>query len=103
MYKLEFLPSAKKDIEEIAYYITTTLCNPTAAVSLVENILNAAENLVDMPYSCPLYYPLKPLKKEYRKLLVKNYMLFFYVDESNKTVTVAKVIYARRSINDYLN
>ena len=32
-------------------------------------------------------------------MIVKNYLIFYWVDEENKTVTVARVIYSRR---DYL-
>ena len=36
MYKLEFLPIAKKDIDDIVYYITNNLKNRTAAINLFQ-------------------------------------------------------------------
>ncbi|MCL2618217.1 MAG: type II toxin-antitoxin system RelE/ParE family toxin [Defluviitaleaceae bacterium] len=34
---------------------------------------------------------------EYRKLPVKSYAMFYRVDEREKLVTIARVIYARRN------
>ena len=34
MYKIEFLPIAKKDIDDIIYYISNNLKNRTAAINL---------------------------------------------------------------------
>ena len=77
MYKIEYLPSALDDLKEIIGYIAHTLQNQ-----------KAAENLL--------------LIHEYRKLLVKNYFIFYWVDEKEKTITIARVIYARRNIGNLL-
>lgn len=60
-------------------------------------MVKAAEGLVDMPYKHGVYFPLRPLKHEYRKLLVDNYVMFYYVDESKKLITIARVICKKRS------
>lgn len=41
--------------------------------------------------------PLRPLKHEYRKPLVENYMMLYWVSETEKRVTIARVVYARRN------
>lgn len=102
MYKVEFLPVAKQDLREIALYISNDLCNPTAAVNLVEEIVEATEKLSDFPYSHPMYYPLRPLKKEYRKILIKNYMVFYSVDEQQKNVAISRIIYAKRNLSSQI-
>ena len=96
MYKLEFLPIALNDMVEIVGYIGNTLKNPIAADNLSNEFVNAAERVSEFPYSNPVYIPLRPLNHEYRKLLVKNYIMFYWVDEENKVVTVARVIYGKR-------
>ena len=40
MYKLEFLPIAKKDIDDIIYYISNNLKNNAAAINLSKCLLN---------------------------------------------------------------
>lgn len=95
MYNLEYLPIARQDLIEIVTYISQDLQNPAAANRLAEEIVQAAEKLQLFPYAWPVYLPIRPLQWEYRKLLVQNFLLFYRVDEENKLVTVARVLYAR--------
>ena len=99
MYKIAYLPLALHDLLSIVKYIKEKLHNPQAAEDLAEEIVAKIENLKDFPYANRVYLPLKELKQEYRRMVVKNYLIFYWVDEENKTVTVARVIYSRR---DYL-
>ncbi|HIV03286.1 MAG TPA: type II toxin-antitoxin system RelE/ParE family toxin [Candidatus Aphodoplasma excrementigallinarum] len=96
MYKVEFLPIAAKDMHEIVRYISKDLCNPMAAARLAKQFITAADTLGDYPYASAVYTPIRPLEKEYRKLVVKNYMMFYWADEAQKCVTVASVLYAKR-------
>ena len=59
-------------------------------------MIETAERLTEFPYINAVHQTLKPLKHEYRKQIVKNYILFHWVEEERKLVTVARVIYARR-------
>lgn len=102
MYKLEYLPVAMQDMAGIARYISRELHNPAAAEKLAADLLKAGEGIAKFPYANPAYIPLRPLKREYRKLLVRNYLLFYWVDEAAKTVTVARVVYAKRSYHTLL-
>lgn len=102
MYKVEYLPSARQDMLDAVTYISRDLCSPQAAERLAEDLIKAADNLGLFPYANAVYIPIKALKYEYRKLLVKNYIIFYRVDETGKTVTVARVIYARRDYEGIL-
>ena len=102
MYKIEFLPMAKQDMTEIARYISHELCNPAAANELTDEMIEAADRLCDFPYINVIHQSVKPLKYEYRKLLVKNYFIFYWIDENKKLVTIARVIYARRDYEKLL-
>ena len=83
---------------DIAKYIGVKLENPEAAERLAEKMIEAAEKLTDMPYKCPVYIPVKPLRHEYRKLIVQNYIMFYWVDEDKKLITIARVVYSGREI-----
>lgn len=96
MYRLEYQPAALRDLVEIAQYISQELCSPAAAQTLAMRVIEACESLLQFPYSSPVYQPLRPLRYEYRKRIVRNYAVFYRVDEDKKLVTVARVIYARR-------
>lgn len=102
MCKVEYLPAALRDMTQIVRYISGQLCNPTAAQALSEEFVAAAERLAAFPYSCGVYVPIRPLEKEYRRCVVRNYLLFYTVDEVRKTVTVCRVIYAKRNMNNLL-
>ena len=96
MYKLEYLPVARRDMIEIVRYISQELHNPTAADQLAMELIEAGDSIPKFPYANPAIIPIRPLKHEYRKLLVQNYFMFYWVDEVKKLVTVARVVYARR-------
>ena len=96
MYNLEFLPSARGDMVEIVRYISKELHNPAAAERLAGLLVEAAERAALFPYANPAYFPVRPLKQEYRKIVVENYLMFYWVDEEKKQVTLAHVTYWRR-------
>lgn len=101
-YKIEYLPIVLEDLKGIVLYISDKLKNPQAAQKIAESIVSKVESLSAFPYSLPVYTPIKPLTHEYRKFLVKNYFVFYSVDEKSKTVTIFRIIYARRNIDKVL-
>lgn len=102
-YKLVYLEQFRNDLKEIAVYITNELKSPQAAAKLVGNIISAAEGLKQFPYAQAVYVPIKPLKYEYRKLIVENHMLFYRIDETEKEVVITRIIYARRNLMNKIN
>lgn len=95
MYELEYLPSAVRDMVDIVTYNGKTLDNPMAAKRLSKEFVDGAESIRDFPYSLPVYIPIRPLKREYRKIIVKNYIMFYWVSEQEKRITIARVMYAK--------
>lgn len=102
LYKLEYLPVAMRDMTDIAHYISCKLSNPTAANALAEEMVSAADKLTRFPYVNAIHQTIRPLDQEYRKLIVKNYLMFYWVDEAEKTVTVARVMYGGRDYEKML-
>ena len=99
MYKIEYQSAAQQDMINIVSYISHHLHNTIAAERLANAFITEMEKLSEFPYSMPMYYPIRPLKYEYRKLIVKNHIMFYRVDEQRKTIIVARVIYAK---SDYI-
>lgn len=97
MYELVYLPAARQDMIDIVRYIARELKNPTAAERLAAELIEAGEHLPAFPYANPAYLPIRPLKHEYRKMQVHNYLMLYWVEEEKKRITVARVIYARRN------
>ncbi len=102
MYRLDILPVGRHDMIEIVMYISNELNNPDAATQLAIKLTEAADSIPAFPYANPAYMSIKPLMHEYRKLRVDNFILFYWVDEDNQTVTVARVVYARRDLDKQL-
>ena len=96
MYRIEYLPVARQDMIEIVQYISQELQNPTAANQLAMELIEAGDGIPRFPYANPSHTPIRPLKHEYRKLLVRNYAMFYWVDEAEQLITVARVVYAKR-------
>lgn len=94
MYKLEYLPVALKDMLEIVQYISRKLQNSDAENRLA--VEHVAESVLAFPYAIQAYQPIRPLKHEYRKILVQNYLIFYRVDEGKKLVTIARVMHAKQ-------
>ena len=58
MYKLEYLPTARRDMIDIVQYISQELKNPIAAERLAIEMVEAAEKILIFPYAAPVYHPM---------------------------------------------
>ena len=88
MYKIAYQEAALHDLKEIMHN------EPT------EEIIQAADSLQEMPCRCPFYLPLRPLQKEYRRLFVQRWYLYYWIDEEKKTVMISRVIHGRRRFSE---
>ena len=102
MYELEYLPIAGQDMVEIVRYISRELQNPIASERMALKMIEAMEGLKTFPYANAVHHPIRPLKHEYRKLFIQNYIAFYRVDEEKKMITIVRVIYARRNLEKHL-
>lgn len=96
MYKVIIDSKAEQDLVEIFLYITETLKAPDAANRLYSGIKKEISGLSSMPQRCALITE-EPYKQSgVRKLLIENYIAFFFVDESAQEVHVFRILYSRR-------
>ncbi len=102
MYKLEFLPIAKNDIDNIIYYISNHLKNITASRKLRDLFIDSMDKILEFPYSCPVYQKVKLLKNEYRSYKVKNFIMFYTINEHDKIITIVRVLYQKMDISKIL-
>ena len=102
MYKVEFLPLALKDMDNITYYISNNLNNPSAAKELADSFINGAESLMNFPHGLSVFKPIKKLKYDYRSVKIKNFLMFYTINEEEKVVTIVRVLYRKMDINTAL-
>ncbi len=98
MYKVVYLPTARGELEEAVLYIANELSAPDAALSLLDEIDHAVQKLQEMPYRHAIYPSLYALKNEVRFFPIKNYNVFYIVDEAQQTVEIRRILYQRRNI-----
>lgn len=97
MYKVVYLPIARRQLEEAVMYIAEELCAPDAADDLLDAVDEAACALSEMPYRHALYPLLFAMKREIRFVPVRNYNLFYVVNEEQKTVEIWRFIHQFRA------
>ena len=99
MYKIVYLPTARRQLEDAVMYIAVGLGSPDAAVSLIDEVDGAVQKLRDMLYRFPLYHTLYALKQEIRFFPVKNYNVFYVIDEDTKTVEIRRILHQLQNRN----
>ena len=97
MYKVVYLPTARRQMEEAVAYIAENLCAPDAADDLLDAVDEAVRALSEMPYRHALYPLLFAMKREIRFVPVRNYNLFYVVNEDQKTVEIWRFIHQLRA------
>lgn len=102
-WEIEFTDQAKQDLRDILDYITYELQEPKVAVNLVRQITKEILSLNQMPMRYRLYYE-EPWKNQgLRCFPVKNYLIFYYPDETKNTVYAVRIIYGGRDISRQLS
>jgi addiction module RelE/StbE family toxin len=100
MFTVNYTTPAEEDLISILEYISSILKSPSAA----ENLLNEIEEQTKILEENPFIFPLA--KDEYinklgiRHIAVKNYFLFYTIEEDKEIVSIIRIMYARR---DWIN
>ncbi|MBR1445230.1 MAG: type II toxin-antitoxin system RelE/ParE family toxin [Firmicutes bacterium] len=94
---------AENDIKEAALYISNELKNPQASQDLLNLISEKINDLSYFPYSYPICSEDPILKScKFRILPIKNYLIFYRVNEKEKYVIITRFLYKRRNWVDIL-
>ena len=96
VYQVIVLPEAQKDIREIVLYIARELAAPQAALALQEDFQREIHALSQMPKRIRLVDEQPWRDAGVRKTRVRNYYIYFLVDDVGMTVHVIAVIYTGR-------
>lgn len=102
MHKLRYSRLAKYDMEEIIHYISYELKNKKAALDLEMEFERQAKNILTFPYGASEYQSSEILEHQYRKTKANNFYIFYFIDEENKTITISRVLYQKRDIDNLL-
>ncbi|MFU0545159.1 type II toxin-antitoxin system RelE/ParE family toxin [Gardnerella swidsinskii] len=95
-YKVKVTRQAKEHLALIREYIATELKEPIIAKRILELLKSEMMSLQTMPYRVKLIGEQPWCDLGFRRIRVKNYYVYFCVDESRKEVQILAVIYVRR-------
>lgn len=95
-YGLIILPEAAQDIRNIVLYIANELAAPQAALNVQNKIEKEIKSLAHMPKRIRLVEEQPWKDAGIRRTRAGNYYIYFFVDETKKTVYVNAVIYSGR-------
>ncbi|AXJ13823.1 type II toxin-antitoxin system RelE/ParE family toxin [Streptococcus pluranimalium] len=94
---IKFLKRAEDDMADIYRYIAEDLQSPQAAIRQFDSIAEAIQTLEIFLERCAIVEELLVLGIKVRRLLVKNYSVFYHFD--NDTVTILRVLHQSRSLD----
>ena len=87
---------ADRELSDILEYLSVQLQNPTAATAFVEEVLSVYEALKHTPYMYELSHNLRLHRMGYHKVVIKNYVMLYRVDEQTQCVYVLHFFYGAR-------
>ena len=95
-YTVMLTTQASNQILEYASYIQNELLNPQAARKFVKDLSEAIVGLDTMPQRHPQLEEEPWRSQGVRKMIVRGYLVYFWINEQTAMVHVVAVIYGRR-------
>lgn len=99
-FDIEFTEECIEEMKEIYNYISTQLKEDKAAKRLIATVNERVLNLSENPERYMKIGKVDRLKREYHRMVVKNYVVLYTIDYDNRKVYISRMIYGRRN---YLN
>lgn len=95
-YKIIVTPDAEDDLVELRNYIAGVLLAYDTATNYIRTIHNEIGSLSEMPEKYKSVDDEPWHSRGIRKFLVKNFFVYYRIDDTHKKVYILNVIYARR-------
>ena len=97
LYEVMLTSCARKHIKEIIKYISKTLLEPQIARKWSDTLKREFKKLNYMPLRYPLVLEEPWRAKGIHRMLVKNYLVYYFVDKEKQIVWITGVVYAHRN------
>ena len=102
MYFVNITNIAEEDIASAIDYIANVLSAPMAANNLLSEVEEKEKILEETPTIYPFVSDDYLARKGIKFVKIKNYMMFYIIDEEEKTVTIIRFLYGRRDWKNIL-
>lgn len=97
-HKLIFSNRFKDDLNKALDYIAQDLDNTNAANRLLNKLTDKISLIVDNPMLYPLYHNDTLAERGFRYTVISKYLLFYIVNEDEKSVELVRFIFGERNI-----
>ena len=94
MFTLEITGSAESDLDQITDYMASTLANPQAALSFINEVDRVADTLATTPELFPLCSNTRPSELGYQKAIVRAYILVYEINMEEQVVRVLRFFHS---------
>lgn len=95
-YLIKITAQAQNQMREIAHYIASELQSPDTALRLLDTLENGISSLSVFPHRAALTEEEPWHTYGIRKLQVKNFFVYFWIDQDANEVQITAVVYDRR-------
>lgn len=95
-YGVDVSEPAKQDLLDIGRYISAQLNAPIASAQTVDLLDEGMHSLESNPKRHALVRDERLAAMGYRTLPVKNYLIFYKVNERARSVDIVRILYGRR-------
>ncbi len=99
-YKIKFSKEARNDYFDIIRYIKYNLVEPTIANKYAKLINEEIEKLEYNPQRFSIIDVDIQNYSDIRKLIIKNYIVFYRINENNKIVNIERILYGASNWKD---
>lgn len=96
-YEVKITPHALRQMQEIVRYISNTLQSPENGAHWLDTMKEELASLSTMPARIPLTEEEPWHSQGIHKMVVKNFLVYFWIDTDNLRVWVTAVVYGRRN------
>lgn len=102
MYKILRTDKAEDQLRDLIYYIADDSGSNDIALRYLDKIEKAINHLQEFPNSgsVPRYSILK--KQGYRVVIIEKHLVFYKVNEENKTVIIYAIVGGRREYKNLI-
>ena len=95
-YQIIMTPDSFKDLTELRGYISDVLLAPETALSYIRALRKGIRSLSEMPGRIKVVDDEPWHSRGIRRMFVKNFYVYFRIDDENNRVYILNVIYGKR-------
>ena len=99
-YKIKLTEEFLEEIDQICDYISKELKAPDASKKLRKKVMDNILLLKQYPRMFTEIEKINKTKRQYRRVVVNNYVIFYTIDDKQKVIYIAHIYYGGRNYLD---